>query len=299
MPDFIKSLSDEFENIFFIEGERKGGYPYSNSLLIGDILIDTGISSGHIRKLKKKFNINNIILSHWHEDHISGNRLFKEAKFLCHNKDKHIIEDISKFFPYYGIEATTLPDFLELIEGFRIKNTKIDRIIKNGEILETNSLRIKVIHTPGHTAGHCCFYEENSRIGFLADIDLTNFGPFYGGVDSSVIDFEESIDKLKKLDIDIAISGHKGVFSGQKLIKEEFDKYKSKIYEYDERILYHLSEKIPINPEDLLKKNIIYKRYGQWEIFEINAEKIMIEKHFEKFLKNNQIEKKNNGYILS
>ena len=188
---------------------------------------------------------------------------------------------------------------MELIEGFRIKNTKIDGIIKNGEIIETNSLRIKVIHTPGHTAGHCCFYEENSRIGFLADIDLTNFGPFYGGVDSSVIDFEESIDKLKKLDIDIAISGHKGVFYGRKPIKEELDRYKSKIYEYDERILSHLSEKIPINPEDLLKKNIIYKKYGQFEIFEINAEKIMIEKHFEKFLKNNQIEKKNNGYILS
>jgi hypothetical protein len=55
----------------------------------------------------------------------------------------------------------------------------------------------------------------------------------------------------------------------------------------------------PINPGDLLKKNIFYKRYGPWEIFEINAEKIMNEKHFEKFLKNNQIEKKNNGYILS
>jgi hypothetical protein len=62
--------------------------------------------------------------------------------------------------------------------------------------------------------------------------------------------------------------------------------------------LSHLSEVNPINPEDLLKKNIIYKRYGTWEIFEINAEKIMIEKHFEKFLKNNQIEKKNNRYVL-
>jgi hypothetical protein len=62
--------------------------------------------------------------------------------------------------------------------------------------------------------------------------------------------------------------------------------------------LSHLSEVNPINPEDLFKKNIIYKRYGTWEIFEINAEKIMIEKHFEKFLKNNQIEKKNNRYVL-
>ena len=49
----MKSLSDEFENIYYIEGERRGGYPYSNSLLIGDYLIDTGISSGRIRKLNR------------------------------------------------------------------------------------------------------------------------------------------------------------------------------------------------------------------------------------------------------
>jgi len=61
MPEFIKSLSDEFENIYYIEGERRGGYPYSNSLLIGDYLIDTGISSGRIRKLNRKFEINTVI----------------------------------------------------------------------------------------------------------------------------------------------------------------------------------------------------------------------------------------------
>ena len=72
----------------------------------------------------------------------------------------------------------------------------------------------------------------------------------------------------------------------------------SKIYEYDERILSYLSEKNPINPGDLIKKNIIYKKYGLWQVYEITAEKIMIEKHFEKFLKTKIIEKKNNGFIL-
>ena len=299
MPEFIKSLSDEFENIYYIEGERRGGYPYSNSLLIGDYLIDTGISSGRIRKLNRKFEINTVILSHWHEDHIAGNRMLKNAKFLCHSEDKHIVEDIDKILPYYGLKTEDFPEFVELLEGFRIKNTKIDRTIEHEEIIEINNLRLKVIHTPGHTAGHCCFFEENSRIGFLADIDLTNFGPFYGGIDSSVIDFEESMDKLLELNMEIAISGHKGLFQGKKLINEGLDRYKLKIYEYDERILSYLSEKNPLKPDDLIRKNIIYKRYGLWEAFEITAEKTMIEKHFEKFLKNKIIEKKNNGYILS
>ncbi len=299
MPEFIKPLSDEFENIYYVEGERRGGYPYSNSMLIGDYLIDTGISNGRIRKLRRKFDIKSVINSHWHEDHILGNRVLKEAEFLCHSEDKHIIEDIDKIFPFYGLKVADFPEFQELLEGFRINNTKIDRVIENDEIIEINDLRLKVIHTPGHTAGHCCFFEEKSRICFLADIDLTNFGPFYGGLDSSVMDFEESIEKLEELNMEAAVSGHKGLFQGVKLIKEELKKYKSKIYEYDERILSYLSETNPINPDDLVKKNIIYRKYGPWEVFEIIAEKIMIEKHFEKFLKNKIIEKKNNGYILN
>jgi len=298
MLNFIKPLSEEFDNIYFVEGERRGGYPYSHSMLIGDYLIDTGISSGRLRKLKKEFPINRVVNSHWHEDHIMGNRMMKEARFLCHSEDRHIIEDLDKIFPYYGLKVTDFPEFQELLEGFRIKNTKIDRVIEHNEVIEINDLRLKVIHTPGHTAGHCCFFEENSRICFLADIDLTNFGPFYGGIDSSVMDFEESIEKLEKLNMEIALSGHKGIFQGAKLIKEELKKYKSKIYEYDEKILSYLSEKNPINPDDLVKKNIIYRKYGLWEVFEITAEKIMIEKHLEKFRKNGIVEQNDEGYYL-
>ena len=79
MQDFITALSDEFENIYFIEGDRKGDYPYSHSLLIGNLLIDTGISGRRLRKVQKQFQINTVVLSHWHEDHISGNNLLSDS----------------------------------------------------------------------------------------------------------------------------------------------------------------------------------------------------------------------------
>jgi hypothetical protein len=44
--------------------------------------------------------------------------------------------------------------------------------------------------------------------------------------------------------------------------------------------------------------NIIYRKYSAYKDFEIIAELLMIEKHFEKFLKNNIISEENNGYIL-
>ncbi|MFX1393136.1 MAG: MBL fold metallo-hydrolase [Promethearchaeota archaeon] len=300
MNDFFEALSDE--NIFFIRGERDGRYPYSHSIMIGDYLIDTGISSKHLRKLKRNFSINNVILSHWHEDHISGNRLLPNSKYFCHDKDKPIIEDIEKFNFYYYIEdyPEQVELFEPLIEGLRLQNTKIEKTLDDGEIIEIgDNLKLEILHTPGHSAGHLCFYEINSKIAFLSDIDLSSFGPWYAGRDSSVIDFENSINKIMKYDIEIAATSHKGVITGRSNVKQKLNHYKSIIHERDEKILSFLSEKKPITIETLLKKNLIYGYYTEFEVYEIFAEKIMLKLHFDKFLKNKLIEKKNTGYILS
>jgi len=67
----------------------------------------------------------------------------------------------------------------------------------------------------------------------------------------------------------------------------------------DGRILAYFSERSrPIKLDEFKNKNVIYKKYSAFKDFEIIAELLMIEKHFEKFLKNNLISKENNGYIL-
>ena len=300
---FVKPLLDESKNIFFIEGERNGRYPYSNSLLIEDCLFDTGISSGYLRKLKRmKFPINNVILSHWHEDHISGARLLEEAKYFCHVKDKLLVENIDKYFKlYYGITGTPAEMLFDsILEGLRLKDIKVDIPISDNDIIPIgNHYKIKVIHTPGHSAGHCCFLELNSRVAFLADIDFTSFGPWYGGIDSNLIEFEESIAKLKQYDIEIAVTSHKGVFQGKKLVKEKLNDYQEIIDQRDELILESLSESKPKQIDELTNKNIIYKFYSEFGAYETIAEKIMIEKHFEKLIKKKVVNLVENGYILA
>lgn len=299
MSDLIESISADNDNFFFIKGERDGRYPYSHSLLINDYLIDTGISDRRLKKLKKERAINNVLLSHWHEDHISGNNILNDAKFFCHPKDKHIIEDLSKMDEFYGTTDMSENLYDDLMEMLNMSNTKIDGLFEDNEILDlVNDLQLKVIHTPGHSAGHCCFLELNYHIAFLADLDLSSFGPWYAGIDSSVMEFEESIKRLIDTDIDIALTSHKGLFTGKALIKEKLQDFLSKIYERDELILEQLSEKTPRNVEDLANKNIIYKFYTMFENYEILAEQIMFGFHFDKFLKNNIIEPKDNGYVL-
>ena len=295
----MQSLTDEFENLYFIEGDRKGNYPYSHSLLVGDYLIDTGISGRRLRKVKKQFQINTIVLSHWHEDHISGNNLFHELNFICHEEDKIPIEDIEQMFSYYRVEGTNAgEEFRAIFDLFGMKNTKISRFIRDNEIINIDDyLKLKVIHTPGHTAGHCGFIELNSKIAFFGDIDLTRF-PYYATIDSDLMAYENSIEKLKDVKAEIAVVGHKNPVFGRKEINLELDNFKSIIYKRDERILSNLHEQKPIQPFDLKGKNLIYKRYT-FESFEIISELVMIEKHFDKFLKNKIVSIKDNGVILN
>lgn len=300
MQDSFKLISEDFPDIFFIQGARNGKYPYSHSLLIQDYLFDTGISTRLLRKLKKEFEINFVLLSHWHEDHISGNRILKNCKFFIHPKDKYLVENVDRFNEYYGVKNTPAAEsFSWLEDALRLENTKIDKTIEDDELIKlSEKYVIKVVHSPGHTAGHCSFYELNSKIAFLADIDLTNF-VFYAGIDSDLLEFESSIKKLENLDIEIAVTGHKGVIIGRKDVAEGLKNYLSIIYKRDERILSKFSESTPIKVEDFKAKNFIYKYYSDFKEYEVAAELIMIQKHFDKFLKKNLIELKSNGYILS
>ena len=300
MNDFIIPLADE---IHFIKGERNGKLPYSNSLLVKDYLIDTGISRRHLRRLKKEFQVNNVLFSHWHEDHIRDNSMLKGANFSCHLLDKEVIIDSRKFVDYYAIENTPSEPFFKkyLYEIIKIQDTIVNHVFNDEEILEIgNSYHLKVIHSPGHTAGHCCFYETSSKIAFLADIDLSSFGPWYGALDSNLLHFEGSIDNLLKLDIDITITGHNGMVEGRNNIKERLLEYKSVIDKREDKILQFMPENKPINLNDLAHKNIIYRSYNDvFSEYLHVAEKIMLQKHFDKFLKNGIVEKVEKGYILS
>jgi len=301
MDDFIQPLSEEYSNIFFISGKQRARYPYSNSFLIGDYLIDTGISPQYLRKLKKLYPINHVFLSHWHEDHVSGNYLLDKAKFYCHIKDKVPIEDISKILPLYNVRNTPVEEELrQLIIILKMKNIKIDALIKDGDIFNIgDDLKLKVLFTPGHTAGHCAFYELKTKFAFLGDIDLFRY-PYYGNTDANLEDFEKSIAKIKKLDLDIVATGHRGVIEGKTKIVEEIEKYEEIIRERDERILSYFSEREnPVRLGDFKGKNIIYRKYTAFKDFELIAEILMIGKHIDKFQNAGIITEEKKGFLLN
>jgi glyoxylase-like metal-dependent hydrolase (beta-lactamase superfamily II) len=297
----VENLSEIHEDIYFIQGKDRARYPYSNSLLLDDYIIDTGISSQYLRKLKRRHKINHVLLSHWHEDHISGNHFLPDAQFHCHFLDKHIIEDISKIAEFYHIEHENIGEELKkMFALFGMKNTQIKSSLIDNEIIHIGDIiQLKILHTPGHTAGHCSFIELTSKLGFFGDIDLTNH-PYYGNIDANLTDFEISIQRLIDLDFDIVVTGHRDPIYGKKIIKEKLKQYYEIILEREDVILQEFSElNKPINPSDLKSKNLIYKKYSLFKDFEILAEELMIEKHFKKLEITNKINFEGKGFILT
>lgn len=301
MEPFAFRVFDDDPDILFLQGEDRGRYPYSNSLLIDDILIDTGISKRNLKTIKKERQISTILLSHWHEDHISGNALFSEAKFMAHEQDAPLIENIKKIPDVYGVLGTKIEEqFLASLETYRLKNTSLARLLKDGDKITTSAGReIHVIHTPGHSPGHCCFYLPKSNLCFLADIDLSSFGPWYGCLDSNLMDFERSLEKLDAYTIDIAVTSHASMVRGREIVKEHLKVYQSVISQRDERILGYLNPNTPVSAFDLMEKNIIYHKYNYFKDYLVIAERIMIENHFRKLLAQNRIITQGSGFCLN
>ena len=41
--------------------------------------------------------------------------------------------------------------------------------LRDGQVLEIAGLQFRIIHTPGHTRGGCCYYAEEDKILFSGD----------------------------------------------------------------------------------------------------------------------------------
>jgi len=107
--------------------------------------------------LKVKYIIN----THGHMDHIGANAEIKEvtgAKILIHEDDRNLLSSPVKN--------------LAIFWGKMTKSPPADRLLKDGEIISLGQLRLKVIHTPGHTRGSICLLVD--RRLFTGDTLLRN-----------------------------------------------------------------------------------------------------------------------------
>lgn len=195
------------ENVYLLEGSGFDG----NIYLLKDegnvSLIDTGTGLsvqsiyGYVESLGlKKQDIKKVILSHVHIDHSGGL--------------PRIVKDVSPEVCVYELEAQYIESgkgsvILSTMMGLSYPPTRVDTRIRNGDILNVCGHELKVINTPGHTAGSICLYEEEKGTLFSGDTVFAD-GSF-GRVDFPTGDPDaliKSIDMLATLDVKNLFPGH-------------------------------------------------------------------------------------------
>lgn len=187
------------ENIFLLDGAGMDANVYC---VDGELLVDAGSGMFLDETLEQmerynidRKNVKKILLTHEHFDHMGAAKDMKKklgAKLLVH-------------------EGAKLDGEANLAEFFEedINPPEVDRRIREGDRIKTATYDFEVLHTPGHSPGSICLWDEERKVlisGDLLFIDGFGRSDIPGGDEEKR---NESLKRVKKLDdIEILLPGH-------------------------------------------------------------------------------------------
>ncbi len=135
------------------------------------LVIDPGAQPDPLIELLQGQHLNPVatILTHGHADHIVGlaevRRLFPQMRVYIHRQDASMLGDAQ--------------GNLSLFVGGHFTTGPADVLLEDGDTIDLAGVRLKVLHTPGHTPGGICLYEAKDGAVFAGD------ALFAGGVGRS------------------------------------------------------------------------------------------------------------------
>jgi glyoxylase-like metal-dependent hydrolase (beta-lactamase superfamily II) len=93
-----------------------------------------------------------------------------------------------------------------------------DRLLEDGDHADFPGWRMRAVHTPGHTPGHLCFAEEDTRLFFSGDHVLPRISPNIStnqaGAADPLRDYLESLRGVRDLDPAEVLPAHEWRFRG-------------------------------------------------------------------------------------
>ena len=210
---------------------------YTNAYLLvaddGVTLVDSG-TKGQERTILEAISatgrtpasLKHILITHHHSDHTGSLASLVDttgAKAYVHPLDAPITRgDAPVAGPNPDVRVgRLLKPLLMRLQPARMPSVDIEREVVDGDELAIAG-GLKVIHTPGHTAGHVSyFWPQGGGVLFAGDAagKVGGLGPPVGRLGSMFTEdpeqAKESFRKLAELDFDTVCMGHGGFLSGK------------------------------------------------------------------------------------
>lgn len=132
-----------------------------NCYILGDektreaIIVDPGEEASSIKKALKRLDLTAklIVNTHGHADHIGANKALG-LPIYAHRLEADFLTE-----PKLNLSASF---------GIPIKSNPAEHLLEDGDEIKVGSIKLKVMHTPGHTPGSICL--KTDGIVFTGDL---------------------------------------------------------------------------------------------------------------------------------
>jgi len=148
------------------------------------VIVDPGDDADEILRRVTGYTVRALLHTHCHFDHMTGTRAVAEAtgaEILIHKADKAYYDSLAGQYRMFGMPR-------DITDPLPVK-----RFLKDADRIDFGKYALKVIHTPGHTQGSCCFHAE----GLVLSGD-TLFRRSIGRTDLPGGNTEEELESIRR-----------------------------------------------------------------------------------------------------
>ena len=199
-----KKIEEVQQGIFLIRGEARGSHSYLIRAAHRNVLIDSGLDQNFLFLQEqllglgmKVKDVDIVINTHEHLDHIGSNRYFQEFSLIAAHR--------------FAATKITLEDHYVTLYRSRDLNEvplHVHLWLENRTLFDLGSHTLEVLHTPGHTSGSICLYEFTSKTLFSGDTVFAGGALSYIAESGSIGDYINSITRLEARKISRIYPGH-------------------------------------------------------------------------------------------
>ncbi|RVU28207.1 MBL fold metallo-hydrolase [Streptomyces antnestii] len=248
---------EEYGGVVVLVGAQRGAYPFGNSLLVrgadATLVVDPSLSL-----VEEAPHADVVLVSHAHEDHVAGLGSY-DVPVHIHEEDVAGLRSREAMVAGIGLPPEAVGEADRTFrDKFHVRDRPDATGFTDGAVFDLGGRTVTVVHLPGHTAGHCGFLIEPDGFLFVADIDLTSFGPYYGDLGSSLGDFEASMRRCREIDARWYGTSHqKGVIEGATEFRKRLDDYAGVVERRDAVLLSLLAE--PRTVAEIVEHRLVYR----------------------------------------